>query len=272
MYSNLYHVFSIPKKNGKSRKICAPNDLLKHLQRALLDHGFALLQPHHAATGFVTGQSILDNASRHEKKRVVVTMDIQDFFPSTGFAAVHKVCHRLWDAALSPFAARFIAELCCNEGGLPIGSPASPAIANMVMLPVDLALTKAAEARGIVYSRYADDLTLSSQNDAAVRMIPFVGRVLKDSGYRLASQKTNIERQGRRQNVTGLVVNEKATMSRDMRRTLRAMVDHKATGRSVFYNGRNLDAAEFSGRLSTLKLSRPEEYATHRARLKAAQP
>ena len=93
------------------------------------------------------------------------------------------------------------------DGGLPIGAPTSPAIANLVMLPVDRALAKVAARHGVAYTRYADDLTLSGDDPA--RLLPFLREVVGKLGYRLDPKKTNFFRRGRRQVVTGLVVNDK---------------------------------------------------------------
>ncbi len=254
-----YRIYTIAKKNGKRRIIQAPNRPLKTLQRALLDRGFAQLLPHDCATGFRPGYSTLDNARPHERKRIVAKVDVESFFPSTRYASVLRVCGQLWGATLSPRAVHLVAELCTVDGGLPTGAPTSPAIANLVLKPADAALATVCQRKGVTYTRFADDLTFSSDSEAAVRVLPFVSEVLRTHGYRLAHQKTGVFRRGRRQTVTGLVVNEKATLSRPERRLLRAMVEHRVHGKAVTRDGLEQSDAVLRGHLSYLALSRPDE-------------
>ncbi len=262
-----YRTYTIPKKDGKRRKISEPAEFLKALQRVLLDKAIAQLVPHRAATGFRSGYSIVDNARPHEGQRVVVKVDIESFFPSTRYGAILGAVSDLWGGSLSPLARHFVAELCSQGGALPIGAPTSPALGNYILMQADRALSTVCDRLGVVYTRFADDLTLSSQDEGAPSLLPFVSKVLKSHGYRLAHQKTGIFRRGRRQTVTGLVVNEKATLARDERRRLRAMVDAKKKGKVVMRDGQPISDATLRGHLAFLRVTRPKEADTLLAKL-----
>jgi hypothetical protein len=261
-----YHTYERPKKSGGNRVIAAPNPALKAAQRALLRYGFAELDLHEAATGFRPGLSIRDNAERHVGRRVVVNVDIRGFFPNTGYARVLAVCRRLWGGTISPPAARLVAEICCYDGALATGAPTSPAVANAVLLRADRAIAAAARRLGLAYTRYADDLTFSGDAKVA-SILPFVRHVLRGFGCELDPKKTNIFRRGRRQVVTGLVVNDKPNLPRAIRRRLRAAVHRRARGGEAVWHGRPMSDGELLGRLAHLHLVQPEEALRWRVEL-----
>ncbi len=259
-FDHLYRTYQLPKQSGGSRTITAPQRGLKGVQRMLLAKGFAALPLEDAATGFRPGRSIKDNAQMHVRQPVVVNIDIVSFFPSTGYDRILRVTRKLADGRLSERAARFLADVCSYHGALPTGAPTSPAIANLVLAGIDRALTTAAASRDVHYTRYADDLTFSG-DDAALKMVPFARRLLRELGYELDAKKTNIFRRGRRQMVTGLVVNEHADLPRRLRRRLRAAVHRRSLGGAPEWHGRPMNDEMLRGWLSFLAMLRPEDGA-----------
>ncbi|MFC1791039.1 reverse transcriptase family protein, partial [Gemmatimonadota bacterium] len=198
---------------------------------------------------------------------MVVNLDIQGFFPNTTHEQVLIALRRDLTPLLSETAVRFLAEICCFRGGLPIGAPTSPALANLVMRPIDASLAKAAKRFDLQYTRYADDLTFSGGTDAH-RIIPFVEKVLSERGYEIEGKKTNIFRRGRRQIVTGLVVNERVNLPRHIRRKLRAAVHRRTKGGQPMWHGRPITDSELQGYVAALGAVRPEESAAHRGKLR----
>ena len=178
-----YHVFTIPKRRGGTRQIHAPGDLLKDLQRRIYRRLLSKLPVHPAATGFVRGRSIVDNARPHAGQGVVINLDLQDFFASIKAERVHKAFRALgW----SRESADILTNICTHEGSLPQGAPTSPALSNLVCRRLDTrlaALANRVQARLVgtrnprtgellagqregkkgqaSYTRYADDLTFS---------------------------------------------------------------------------------------------------------------
>ena len=217
---------------------------------------------------FRKGRSIRDNAEPHSGKPIVVNIDISSFFPSTSYVSIVRACRTLADGQLSPGAIRLVADICTYDGGLPIGAPTSPAIANVILRQVDAALTTAAARHGVTYTRYADDLTFSG-DEAALRLIPFARRLLKELGYELDRRKTNIYRRGRRQIVTGLVVNERADLPRRTRRRLRAALHRREQGGTPEWHGRPMDDQTLTGWLAYAAMLRPTEGAEALARMRA---
>ena len=213
--------------------------------------------------GFRKGRSIRDNAAEHVNKALVVNVDIRQFFPNTGYPLILRASRQLLGSDISPRAARLVAELCSYKGALPTGAPTSPAIANIVLTPADGAIGKVAEQRGISYTRYADDLTFSGE-DGVLKILPFVRDVLEQLGYQIDAKKTNIYRRGRRQLVTGLVVNEQPNMPRRQRRELRAAVHHRISGKQPHWHGKPISDHVLLGYLAFLQLTQPEEAKTYR--------
>jgi RNA-directed DNA polymerase len=228
-----YTQFAIPKRTGGTRIIQSPNHELKRLQRRILHRLLKCIRAHPAARGFERKQSIVTNALPHQSKAIVLRMDVKDFFRSTQSHRVRDMFLRLgWNRQ----AAKLLTEICTYEGGLPQGAPTSPRLSNLVNLRLDIRLATAARKLAAEYTRYADDLTFSFDEDDPLdprQMIRVTKLVLEDFGYQLHTRKKlHIRRQYQQQLVTGLVVNERVRLTRATRRWLRAVEHHSATGRS----------------------------------------
>lgn len=239
----VYREFAIPKRSGGTRRILAPSDPLKALQRRILRRLLKRLSAHPAATGFERGQSIVTNARRHVGKAVVVRMDLKDFFGSTAAKRVRRYFQQIgWNRE----AGDLLTLLCTHQGGLPQGAPTSPRLANLVNHKLDARLTALAGYFGADYSRYADDLFFSWSVDHAHsvhQLIRAVRSVAAEEGYEVhRHKKLFIRRRHQRQLVTGLVVNERIALPRFLRRWLRAVGHHLDAGREA-----TLTPAEWAG-------------------------
>ena len=227
-----YHRFTIPKRSGGRRQISAPCDELKVMQRRILRRLLGRLRAHPAAKGFERGESVVTNALPHTMQDVVIRMDLKEFFPSTSAKRVTDYFRRIgWDKK----SAALLTELCTHDGGLPQGAPTSPRLSNLVNYQLDARLAGLAALFGGAYTRYADDLTFSLPLPNRGDQNSLVGStkaVLRDYGYTLhQDKKFRIARDHHRQVVTGLVVNQRVNLPRHVRRRLRAIRHHLATGR-----------------------------------------
>lgn len=121
-----YKTFRIPKKAGRGyRVIDAPNHNLKVLQRAIYHKLLKRLNPHKAATAYISGKSIIDNALPHVGQDIVINIDLKDFFGSISSDSVYRYWHKLgWDVETSTI----LRNICCHNGRLPQGAPTSPAL------------------------------------------------------------------------------------------------------------------------------------------------
>jgi len=237
-----YRTAYVPKRSGGSRRLHVPDSDTKALQRRILRRLLARLKAHEAACGFERGQSIVDNALPHVGQAVVVRMDIVDFFPSTSADRVKSYFLRIgWNEE----AAALLTKLTTDDGGLPQGAPTSPRLSNLVNYILDARLSALAARRGAVYTRYADDITFSFTEDRPKRargIIQTASRILKHQGYHIHKRKKlHVRRRHQRQEVTGLVVNDRVQLPRPRRRWLRAVKHRLETGRSASLNRSQLD-------------------------------
>ncbi len=226
-----YREVQIPKRRGGTRRLLIPDDVTKAMQRRILRRVLGGLRAHPAATGFERGKSIVENALPHTGRAVVIRMDVVDFFPSTKSERVLRYFQWVgWDRE----AAEILTRLTTHEDGLPQGAPTSPRLSNLVNYYLDEQITNRAAHRGGAYTRYADDITISLPRPHGRRvrgMIQHTRRMLAKHGYRLHTRrKLHVARNHQRQVVTGLVVNERVRLPREIRRRLRATRHRMAKG------------------------------------------
>ena len=267
-FDHVYHRYELPKDAGGKRPIAAPPFWIKRLQREVLEKILNPLGAHDAAHGFVRGRSIKTNAILHVGASVVANCDIANCFPSIRWQLVLAALKRDLQATLDPAAISILVDLCTFEGGLPIGAPTSPALLNRVMEQTDIWLSDAAHKRGAVYSRYADDLTFSGDNGVP-ELLAIARKILGNIGLKLDKKKTQIFRQGRRQIVTGLVVNERPSVPRSIRRKVRAAVHAVELGRNPTWHGVEESVSALLGRTAFVRSVNEEEGARLLNRLRA---
>jgi len=213
-----YTRLTISKRDGAVRELLSPDPLLKKIQRNLLHNVLEEIPVSPYATAYRRGSGILGNASPHQGREQVLKLDIRDFFGSITYLMVYRCAFpRIY---YPPSAATLLAHLCCYRDYLPQGAPTSPAISNLVMRPFDDHMGKWCGERGITYTRYCDDMTFSGDFDAEP-VIRKVRSFLLSMGFELNEKKTQILCNGKRQSVTGIVVNEKPQVSRVYRDRLR---------------------------------------------------
>ena len=234
-----YRRFQIPKKTGGHRLISAPMPRLKATQTWIRTAILEQIEVHPAAHGFVRGRSIVSNASAHTGQHVVINLDLKGFFPTVTYPRVWGLFRSL---GFSPEVCTILSLLATeaevdeleldervwyvhhSERHLPQGAPCSPGITNLLCRKLDRRLGGLAQTLGFVYTRYADDLTFSSaQRTAPVnRVIRAVHRIVEEEGFTIHPDKTRIMHRGRRQEVTGLVVNDRVSVPRRLLKQWRA--------------------------------------------------
>ena len=210
-----YTYYKISKGNGKFRHINAPSDALKEYQSNLLMKLYEIL-PHDSNHGFIPGRSIVTNATPHVGKEFVLSMDIKDFFPNTTTEKVEEIFNRFFPQFKGDM------DICLYRGHIPQGAPTSPYIANFALYDFDITLSQYCEKHQANYTRYADDITISFEEIDIKTLLTFVNTELAKYKYRLSFKKTHLMHRSRRQKVTGIIVNEKLNIPREIRNQLRA--------------------------------------------------
>jgi retron-type reverse transcriptase len=269
-----YVMFAIPKRRGGERVIMAPKKRLKELQRKLLRLLVSKLPASEHAHGFITGRSIATNARPHAKKRVILTMDLVDFFPTISFARVrglliaagygYPVATSL--AVLMTESIRQPVDLEGRRVFVPIGkrhavqgAPTSPAISNAIALKMDRRLAGLAKKIGFTYTRYADDLAFSGDDPAKVaRLLRHATAIIESEGFAVNAEKTRVLRRGRRQRVAGVTVAEGVGLSKKERKKIRALIHQ---------HGKDPQRrAQIEGKLAYLHMLNPAQAASLRRR------
>jgi retron-type reverse transcriptase len=239
-----YVRFTVPKKSGGVRELCAPHEDLAAAQEWILRNILDKVPVHNAAHGFVAGRSTVTNATPHVGAGVVINTDLTDFFPTI---TVHRVIGVFRQLGYSPAVSSVLALLCTEAPrrnvtyagkplfvasgprALPQGACTSPMLSNLVARRMDSRLTGIATKLGFRYTRYADDLTFSAPSDEGKigYLLARVRHITQDEGFAVNEAKTRILRPGDRQTVTGVVVNQRPGVPRDLVRRLRAIL-HRA--------------------------------------------
>ena len=249
-----YIEFQIPKRNGGQRIIKAPKERLKRLQRRLadiLDKCFEesdVLSKHKKSLshGFRHNHSIVTNALNHRNKRYVFNIDLENFFPSINFGRVYGFFIKNTHFELDKKIATIIAQIACHNNELPQGSPCSPIISNFIGHLLDIRMVNLAKKTKCTYSRYADDLTFSTNNKNFPEEIAVCveennwkhGEILKKEiekvGFKINVQKTTMQYKTSRQVTTGLIVNKKINIKKEFYKKARSMC-HELFTKDEFY-------------------------------------
>ena len=182
-----YRPFTIAKPDGRERRLLAPSPALKRLQRKLLHNYLARLPVHPCATAYYPGASTVLNARPHARSGLIATVDLRDFFESTGATRVRRffVKEGWRDESLQT-----LMRLCVFRDGLPQGAPTSPCLSNLANVRLDERLQDLARRAGAFYTRYGDDLTFSWASDHMPSgFLHAVEDVLGAEGYEIQPRK-----------------------------------------------------------------------------------
>ncbi len=274
-YKNKYVQFSIAKKSGGERNICAPDKKLLLLQKRLAaklqqcyeeiscmfskEPNFILTENIRSSIvhGFRKKLSIQSNALCHINGNILLNVDLKDFFPSINFGRVRGFFIKNSFFHLNEKVATLIAQIVCYNNELPQGAPTSPVIANLLATPMDVRILNLAKKNGVFYTRYADDLTFSTK----LKIFPEdflivtetleyslgkkLKKIIQDSGFVINENKVRMHLKQSKQTVTGLVVNKKVNVDRKYYKLLRAQCHSLFTKGFYIDNGVKICREEY---------------------------
>lgn len=242
----------VPKRSVGHRLLETPKRRIKAIHRRLLGEVLAAIPPSPEAHGFVGGRSVHSFVAPHVGKRVVIRLDLQNFFTAVTRSRIAAVFRRV---GYPRSVASRLASLCttappeevlqrCPRSSrrfetisrlrcphLPQGAPTSPALSNLAAFVLDRRLAGLAASAGASYTRYADDLAFSGGPELsrdATAFVHLVGAIVLDEGFEVNYRKTRVMRSGRRQQVGGLVVNRRPNVKRRDYDALRALLHNAA--------------------------------------------
>ena len=243
LYSNnndLYTLKTIPKHNGQQRILYAPNNYLKPIQRNLLYILGLKNTSKSCSHGFEKDKSIKTNAQKHTSKKYILKIDLENFFSTITFPRVYGI-FRKEPYNFNKEISIFLAHICIYQnstsdasdfGLLPQGAPTSPLIANLACRRLDNTLMSIAKKYKCTYTRYADDIYISTNLSEFPKEIYYNGKLSEtiiniieaDNQFKINNNKVKLLKQQQRQLVTGIVTNKKMNIKRNFIKNTRAML------------------------------------------------
>jgi len=216
-----YRTYLIPKKSTGYRTIHHPAKETKTLQYAILNIVFSNYCAHPAAVGYIKGlQSPLRvNAEKHAKYKFSVKLDFKNFFHSIKFEDLASILTEAFSSQELDFLK---GALFLNYKGnycLAIGAPSSPFLSNIIMKKFDQKISELvlSEDPDATYTRYADDLTVSSNSKEKclkiLKSIPNWIKQVKSPSLALNENKTLFLSKANRRMVTGLTITSEGEVS-----------------------------------------------------------
>ncbi|MCA0997954.1 reverse transcriptase domain-containing protein [Alloyangia pacifica] len=232
-----YHLVSVRKRSGGMRTLSVPNERLKYIQKHTASLLAPLYQPRWCVQGFVKGRSALQNAQRHLGRKHLVKVDLKDYFNQVTVSRAKGVL-RYFELDAGVIDA--ILTFCTLFGKLPQGAPSSPLLANMVTFSLDQELVRYARTNRLKYTRYADDIVLSSFSKPRL-LRPSVtadyckltiedvqedfAKIFSNQGFELNEEKMRYCGQRASRTVTGYTINEFANVPREHIRRIRSILN-----------------------------------------------
>lgn len=257
-----YTTFEIPKRNGETRTICAPSGDLKILQVKLSTILWLYqksiweekgIKPN-VSHAFEKEKSIITNARIHRNKRFVLNLDLENFFDCFHFGRVQGYFEKNNYFKLPHDVAVILAQLTCYQGRLPQGAPSSPIITNLICQSLDTYLLRVAKKYKLDYTRYADDLTFSTNDRHFVEnqeeFLAEANAAIKRAGFSINEKKTRLQFKDSRQEVTGLIVNKKLNVNHSYVHKTRAMAHRLYTTGEYLIDGVPGTLKQLEGRFS----------------------
>jgi RNA-directed DNA polymerase len=233
-----YRTFTIPKRGGGGREIHAPLPGLKHLQNRLLPLLQEIYEAPPCAMGHVKERSIKTNAQVHVRRRYILNVDLLGFYDAIHFTRIRGILQS-GRYGLSPQLSTAIAQIACFQGKLATGAPTSGILSNIVSAPLDAKLLRFAKTNKLRYSRYVDDITLSSNSRQSIdRCLGEssngkhfmkgggilgieIQNLIEAAGFNINRDKVFFASKSARQQVTGIVVNERLNVPRALKDSVR---------------------------------------------------
>lgn len=228
---HLYKTYDLPKKSGGKRKIAQPNRELKAVQSWILRNILDKLSTSPHSKGFDLGTSILQNVQPHKSSNYILSIDLVDFFPSISARKVFGIFNSV---GYDKNASHILTTLCTYDGWLPQGAPTSPKLANLICAKLDSRIHGYVGPKDIVYTRYADDITLSSKTLKKIEKIKhFIGTIISDEDFTVNKSKTKLCGTRAQKKITGLVLSDDSVgIGRIKMREIRSKIHHLFTNQS----------------------------------------
>lgn len=247
-----YRRYNIPKSNGSLRKIRQPSRSLKGIQAWILRNILDKISATQYATAYIKGKNIFNNVYPHSNNRYFICLDLEDFFPSI---SMNRVLKKFLAMGYSDTASYILARLCTCDFNLPQGAITSPSLSNLVAAQLDRRIAGYTSKTNIVYTRYADDITLSSNNrDVLRRSLSRILKIIKAEHFNPNMSKLRVLGPGKRCSITGFVKHDmegQFGIGQKKKRQMRTVMHHYIFGLNK--DAKYASEASLNGWLNYLK-------------------
>ena len=184
-----YKIFKIKKRNGKYRTIYEPNYTLKEIQKNILNNILNNKKISIYAKAYHKGIGLIDNAKEHVNKKLILKLDIKDFFENISFIDVYNSCFEI--EYFPKEIGILLTHLCTYKEHLPQGAPTSSYISNLVLKEFDEYIGVICKEENISYTRYSDDMTFSGDFNPS-KIITIVKKELRKYNLELNNEKIHV--------------------------------------------------------------------------------
>ena len=231
--SRRYKVYEIPKRASGTRTIEHPSRELKAVQRWVTKTVFDQFPIHANATAYKRGASIRDNAERHRASNYTTRFDFIGFFPSfrrERVALFLNSKNQSLGLELTDEDVKFVCDIVCRNGRLTIGAPSSPTITNVMMYSFDQGMAAFCDQRNVIYTRYADDIFVSSRDGNSLsgfeNEIRRLNRGADHLALRINHKKTAFLSRKYSRKLAGIVItpDRKLSIGRHRKREIKALI------------------------------------------------
>lgn len=230
-----YTTFDILKKNGSLRKIYTPKPNVMDIQKKLSNYLTNVYRPISTAHGFVKNKSIKSNACKHLNQKSILNVDLKNFFETITFPRVRAMFVHYFGFNYSD-ATTFANIVCHPNGFLPQGAPTSPIISNIICNKLDRELRDFAQIHNCVYTRYADDISISFKKSTfpyviankdlrgEINLSDDIKNIIADNGFVINEDKTHLANSYEKMQVTGIKINSKLNIDKRYIRRIRSII------------------------------------------------
>lgn len=243
--SKAYKSYPIQKRNGEERYVFHPSRRLKIIQKWVAKNVFGIFPVHSSATAYRKGNSNYKNASMHLGAKYLLKLDFEDFFNSITDADIEYFLINAGKAHQLKFSEddlKLIARAVTRDGTLVIGSPSSPVISNCLMFEFDKFASSICRKHGCIYSRYADDIAISTVAkdvllDVERQIKVYLSQMLRPT-LKLKKEKRQNVSSRTRMTVTGVNITHQGSLSvgRQTKRNIRKMIHDVTIGKSDIFS------------------------------------
>ena len=216
-----YKSFSVPKKGGGERHIETPSPTLKKIQHQLNTYlqSVYYFEKSRAAYGFVVGvrndedrRNVVSNASKHLNRPFLLNLDLKDFFHTVKKKQVLEIFEG------SPFEfvhdlPGILTKLTVYKGRLPMGAPTSPVLSNLACRQLDEQILSYSQENQWEYTRYADDISISSQTEISSQHIDHLRGLIQANHFKVNEKKVKVYGPEDEKVVTGLLLRQKVELA-----------------------------------------------------------